>query len=165
MNKKEWKQFVLRFLKENNVFSEYMKRSKEHFAIKHKEGSCLEINENNIIESLFDYLSEYSMENSLIEHSFSWKGTLAEQHFWNNLNIKFSSEYNKLIEQKKRKEQKNKEEEIKGEKVKEQEKITEVYERIMRNSIFGYGDRQYRDDWRESENNANKCILEWWELI
>lgn len=105
------------------------------------------------------------MENSLIEHSFSWKGTLAEQHFWNNLNIKFRSEYNKLIEQKKRKEQKNKEEEIKGEKVKEQEKITEVYERIMRNSIFGYGDRQYRDDWRESENNANKCILEWWELI
>lgn len=136
MDKQEWKQFVLRFLKENKVFSEYMKLSKEHFIYKHENHGFLIVNENNIIESLFDLLRNASIERNLIHISFLWKRSFKESSFWFNLNEKFKKEYDKRIEQEKK--EKKEREKYKNHN-KEEELTNKIYERILRNNIFGYG--------------------------
>lgn len=157
MDKQEWKQFVLRFLKENNALSEYMKRSREHFINKHKRNVALEVNENNIIESLFDFLRKKSMEDRLIDVSFSWESSLGDPYFWFKLSNKFKTEYSKRIEQEEEKEKKERE---KYKNHNNEEELTnKIYERMLKNNIFGYGTII------NNENSALKCIMEWRSLM
>lgn len=90
--------FVLRFLKENKVYYAYLYNARRFLPIKHKRGLYLNVDYNNYIESLSQYLYERRNMASFIDGAFCWLYSREGSDFWQDINKKFEREYENEIE-------------------------------------------------------------------
>lgn len=95
MSLEQYIKFVLRFLKENKIYSIFLYNAIENLIKHQKKGNYLEIDGNNYIESFSQFLYKYGFMKRLFVYSFHWVLSREGFTFWNNIHEKFMVEYEK----------------------------------------------------------------------
>lgn len=93
MEIEQYIRFVLRFLKENKVYYAYLYNARKDIFTRHKRGLYLEVDCDNYVESLSQYLYKTMSMKFLIIHSFCWEHSREGCELWENINRKFLKEY------------------------------------------------------------------------
>ncbi len=96
-NDKKCKAEFIRFLKEHNAFSCFVKNFNNHTEIKLREkwcnnsNCCFRIKPNS---SFKDYFDKCVMKQELLKFAFSWVNTKEGFHFWSELSDEWSLKVN-----------------------------------------------------------------------
>lgn len=95
MTVEQYIKFVLRFLKENKIYSAFIYNARRALPIKQRVGNYLDVNSNNYIESFSQNLYKSGSMERFIDYAFCWRRTREGHYFWDNINIKFKIAHEK----------------------------------------------------------------------
>lgn len=97
MTIEQYIKFVLRFLKENKVYFNFLNNAREYLLDKNKLRAYLNIDCNNCIEAFSKILYKLGTMERFIDYCFIWEYTREGHDFWEDIHKKFCDEYDREV--------------------------------------------------------------------